>query len=411
MKTFWYISLLFIFITTKSWCQNPDSIKISITWENVQVSHAIQEISEIYSIPFSYQSNHEGLNKNVSGIFKNKPLSLVLDYLLENTGLQHKVYSGQVILFVPKTDLPSKLIIEGKLCRAGSYEPIPYAGIELKQARKGTISDNRGYFRMEIEYSYLKDTLLVSSLNYFPQRIPVKTFNMQGLHTFFLNERIIEMQGFEVIGAKGKTERLGNHRLFSQGSFYLDTHGQQTALYIENEEKSAGSLLSVSVYLSKKGNTDAPFRIHVYRRDSITGKPCDELLPEMVILKPNKGKGWYDVNLSRFKIYFPENGLFVAIEGVFPGDYNFTYDNDSQASENSNDDSDDDFEGETISYGQQIGYSGGSNNRTWHYSFDGNWFQLKKKHFNAMISAEFKINKTKVKRGFLGLFGRKKLET
>jgi hypothetical protein len=200
---------------------------------------------------------------------------------------------------------------------------------------------------------------------------------------------------------------MGNHKRIPSGSFYLDTHGQQTAFYIQNETKKSGSLQSVSFYLSKKGNTDAPFRVHIYAPDSISGKPGVELLPEIVIMKPDHGKGWFKVDLSRYKIVLPNDGIFVAIEGIFPGDYDMTSDDSFLTSFAETEAIPDEFERETISYGQQIGFSGGMN-FTWHYSIDRKWFQLKKKHFNAMISAEFKIINKKNGRGFLGLFGRRK---
>jgi hypothetical protein len=408
MKGTFYILLLFSCTYGLSWAQNPDSTLVTLNFENSTIQNAIGSLSGSTHINFSYQSNLPGLQKKISNRFYNQPLKLVLEVLLNNSGLSYRVYAGQIIISATAQPITGKILIEGKLCSASTHEVIPFAGIELKVAHKGTISDISGYFRMEINGEHSLDTLWISSINYHPIKIPIKTFSFPGMHTFFMNERTIDLPGLDVVAQKGKTERLGNHRWFGSGSFYLDTHGQQTALHIENEKQSKGNLVSVGFYLSKRGNTDAPFRVHIYLADSVTGKPGIEILPEMIIIKPNQGKGWCKVNLSRYHIDFPSNGLFVAIEGIFPGDYDFFYDDGSESYTGKEEDLTDDFEGETISYGQQIGYSGGSENKTWHYSIDGNWFQLKKKHFNAMISAEINFTKTKGKHGFLGLFGRKK---
>jgi hypothetical protein len=407
MRFITHITLLVYLSLGITHAQNTESMVISGKFENIALRDAIGNISASNNVHFSYQSNLPGLNKIINHTFNQQPIKQVLESLLINSGISFKIYAEQVVLFA-KTNNPGKLLIDGKLCRMGTEEAIPFAGIELKAAHKGTMSDILGYFRMEIDAAFEKDTLYITSLNYHPIKIPVKNFNLQGMHTFYMNERIINLPVLEIVGEKGKLDKWGNRPWFSSGSFYLDTHSQQTALFIENEDQLKGSLVSVNVFLSKRGNTDAPFRIHVYLPDSITGKPGNELLPEMVILKPDLGKGWFNINLSRFKVQIPTQGFFIAIEGLFPGDYDFYYNNETQIQDTEEPGAEDEFDGETISYGQQIGYSGGSKNNTWHYSVDGNWFQLKKKHFNAMISVEVKVPKIRNRRGFLGLWANKK---
>lgn len=399
--------ILLIFYTGLLKGQTPDSCKVTLSLSNVPLQKVLETLSGKYNLAFSYQSNLPDLQTRVNISATDLPLSRLLGSALTNTVLLFKFFGKQVIIYQRTEVLPQTMLIEGRLYKKDTKEPIAFAGLELKIAHKGTISDMQGYFRIEIS-PQTTDTLLISSLNYHPLRVPLKNLMLPGLHTLYMSERAYDLPSIEIRGEKQKFERMGNLKWRSSGSFYLDTHGQQTALFIPNEARDSGNLITASVYLSKRGNTDAPFRIHVYAPDIVTGKPGIELLPEMVIVKPTSGKGWYKVNLSRYRISLPQNGIYIAIEGIFPGDYDFLYDDASQTTSQDENDGADDFEGETISYGQQIGYTGGSTNNTWHYSIDRTWFQLKKKHFNAMIFAEFKIAKTKGGKGFLGLFGRRK---
>jgi hypothetical protein len=386
--------------------QTQDFTKISISLENSTIQNAFETLEKEYNINFSYQSNLKELQKktNVKAILQ--PLSKVLDEVLSNSGLSYKYFAGQVVIFPAKALVSGKILIEGKLHKSGTEEPVPFAGLELKNVRKGTISDLKGYFRMELDGKHINDTILVRSLNFNPIEIPVRNLTFQGTHIFYMAEKRYNLPPVDVIAPKTKFETWGNQKKMPSGSFYLDTHGQQTALFIPNEERKEAILVTVNFYLSKKGNTDAPFRVHVYLADSLSGKPVTDQLQDIVIIKPNLKKGWYSVNLSRYRIKIPNNGIFIAIEGIFPGDYDFWYNNNSESSINNMDSETDDFEEETISYGQQIGYNGGINN-TWHYSVDGNWFQLKKKRFNAMIYAEIKHTDTKSAPRFLGLFKKK----
>lgn len=403
------LCIIFILITNLSvfHAQVPDSCKVSISLENATIQEVFESLAGKYSIGFSFQSNLPDLQNKVTVSATNQPFHSVLKSVLSNTRLSYRIIAKQVVIYTRAEALHENIQIKGKLYKAGTSEPIAYAGMELKTGRKGTISDMRGQFRIEIEQYNLTDTLVISSLNYYPIKVPVKHLTLPGIHTLYMTERAYDLPAIEVKGVKRKLESMGNHKRIPSGSFYLDTHGQQTAFYIQNETKKSGSLLSVSFYLSKKGNTDAPFRVHIYAPDSISGKPGEELLPEMVIMKPDHGKGWFKVDLSRYKIALPNDGIFVAIEGIFPGDYDMTSDDGFLTSFAETEAIPDEFERETISYGQQIGFSGGMN-FTWHYSIDRKWFQLKKKHFNAMISAEFKIINKKNGRRFLGLFGRRK---
>ncbi|MCC6726821.1 MAG: carboxypeptidase-like regulatory domain-containing protein, partial [Saprospiraceae bacterium] len=63
--------------------------------------------------------------------------------------------------------------IEGKVTNKLTGETIPYANIYNKTLQKGTISNDDGYFRLEI--SGPKDSVLVSFLGYKSQYIPLST--------------------------------------------------------------------------------------------------------------------------------------------------------------------------------------------------------------------------------------------
>ena len=74
------------------------------------------------------------------------------------------------------------------------------------------------------------------------------------------------------------------------------------------------------------------------------------MLKEVIIAKPNINGGWYKVDLSQFHIEAPEDGFFVAIEGIYPYDY-------LQEDAGFEDVSDDEVIPNSVSYGQRLGYS------------------------------------------------------
>lgn len=378
--------------------------KVSITANNLAIEQILDRLTNADGINFSYQSNLRQLKKQVTLVMNDQPLSLVLSELFENSGLTYKIFANQVVIqtsFVPN----HRILIEARVCASGGYDPVSYVGVELKRLRRGTIADNDGRFRLEIEDKNLDDTMRLSSLNYEIALIPVRNLADKGQHTVFLTPKVYALPNLEIKSDVGTIEEMGNHKWFRRGSLYIDTHGQQTALFIDNEKHVKGRITRVSYYLSVKGNTNAPFRVRIYTCDSLTGRPGEDMLPEIIVVKPNQGKGWFTVNISRYNLKLPAQGFFVAMEGVFPDDYDVYYQGtEFKAKTDDNEFDSDEFTDASLQYGQQLGYTRASTNKTWHYAIDRTWFQLKKGHYNVMITAGIRLNEKKKRWKIFNIF-------
>ena len=388
-------ALFFVWQTVFSQ-QLPDK-KVNFLAKDITIEQALEQLTVSEGINFSYQSNLRSFQRRITLAMSEQPLSQVLSAMLRNSGLAYKIFANQVVI-QSATLANKRIFLEGRICPTGSYDPVPYAGVELKLSRRGTVADHDGRFRFEIEEKNLQDTLRISSLNYNLYLIPARNLAEKGLHTIFLTPKVYSLPPLEIRSNVGSVEEIGNRKWFRRGSLYIDTHGQQTALFIDNEKEVSVRIMRVSYYLSAKGNTNAPFRVRIYECDSITKKPGEDLLPEIVVVKPNQGKGWFTVNVSKYNLKVPKKGFFVAMEGVFPDDYDYYYEGTEFKSKPDNSESDnEDFTDADLQYGQQLGYTHASTNNTWHYAIDKTWFQLKKGHFNVLISAGIWVKKDKKK--------------
>ena len=317
----------------------------------------------------------------------------VLHEVFLDTEIGFSIYSNHVVLYKIESE-PERIKIKGQVISQKEGNGIPYATIEIKGKMKGTISDINGLFELEVAAEFLNDTLLVSSMGYVSRNLPVSHFQNNNYYRLYLEDKIYEINNINIYPEKMEEQIVGNSGTIPKGSMYLDTHGQQTAMFIENSKKIEGVLAGVRYYLSKKGNTEAPLRIHIYSTDTLTGKPLDELLPQMVVVKPSTGKGWMSVNLLEFDIQVPQEGIFVGIEGVFPDDQLEFYDN-YEYENQINEEKYDQHILDKISYGQRIGYNFKGKNITWHYSITNTWFKIDKKHFNVMIDARILFREDK----------------
>ncbi len=363
------------------------SHKLNIDFENTNIEEILKYLQSKESISFSYSKSVISLNQKVSVHYKNAELEEILDGIFSQSEIMYKVKSG-IIILLRKPQNINKLLIAGTIKSIENMEPLEFVGVQLISGSGGTITDSKGNFSLLIKKQELTDSIVISSLGFYKVSFPVSSFMQNTGHIVYLKQKIINLEEVKVRASDFKTFSAGNHKIISFGSIYIDTQGQQTALFIENKKRKKGTIGSVSYYLSKKGNTNSPFRVRIYERDSLTMKPGRDLLNEVIIAKPGIDGGWFKVDVSQFNIEAPVQGFYVAIEGIFPNDYlNKEEDFVDIATSNDN------YVPNSISYGQRLGYSNKNGEDTWHLSLAHTWFQLKEQNYNVMISAEIQTKK------------------
>lgn len=358
---------------------------IAIHIEQGTLESGLQQISQKTGWRFAYRQQILE-QKFLSKTDFTGTLAELLDYILQPHQLCYTPRQAQIIIH--KACVPKYYTVSGYVVESGTQAPVPYVSLSLPNGKLGILADHEGYFELKLDYTLSFDSLIVSCMGYYRDTLIVAPSKSKGLfvdlrtRTYTLPEAVVRPEKYEAVS-------LGNKKGTATGSIYLDTHGQQSALFVQNKKNIEGRLSSIAYFLSKKGNTKAPFRVRVYNVDS-AGKPGVDLIKDVIIVKPEESKGWYKVDVSHEEIDFPAEGLFIAIEGVFPDDYDY-YMGDAgfvdlkqvgKSKEN------------LLAYGQRLGYNKREGKNTWHYSMSKVWFQLEKKAFGVMMSAtiEQKIN-------------------
>lgn len=322
----------------------------------------------------------------VSCGYKGVSLKKILTAIFKETGITFISYSNHIIL-QQKKPAKNTFVLKGSVREKESNMPIPYATVQIKNTTIGTITDNEGRFELTFEKKYYNDTILFSFIGYERIEKKIQDINPEAPQLIFLSVDTIIIDPIEVNPTEYEIISLGNSRNKSTNNLYIDTHGQQSVLYVENERKTEGKIVSLNYYLSKKGNYKAPFRLRVYAPDS-NGKPGSDLLPHMIIVKPNTGKGWYSVNISDYNVRIPESGFFIGIEGIYPNDYLTTTAPDSLTAKELKE-----FRKGEIAYGQEIGCVRKKKNNTWHYSLSHTWFKAVYTNLEIMVYADIRYNK------------------
>ncbi|NJK95053.1 MAG: carboxypeptidase-like regulatory domain-containing protein [Bacteroidales bacterium] len=366
--------------------------EVVIHVKDLPVKNVLDQISETTGVYFTYAGNLSVMEKKVSLNIDRISLHKLLADLFYGEEIIYTCYSNQVILKRKPTPIKS-FTIRGVLIASGSDQPVEFASMQFKQSGKGSVAAIDGKFEISATSKDLDDSIAVFCIGFEPRVFSVKYLVSLDYHKIYLIARPLALDTVEFVAKRPITERAGN-RGIATGSLYLDTHGQQVALYIENRKNVSGRFKKVNFYLSGKGNTDAPFRIRIYGVNDSLGCPGEELLPDIIVVKPNERRGWFEVDISGYNIRFPGNGAFVAMEGVYPGDYAHFINTTNFDKEETGESSGEISEG-TLDYGQRIGFNRFSGNNTWHYSVSNTWFQLNRKLFNVMISAEILVHSSK----------------
>jgi hypothetical protein len=383
------ILLLLTLIRFQSFSQTEVlETKIDLQCTDMSILNIINKISSEYNIRFSFGSLND-LQKQKSLYFKNAKLKFVLTRLFENTDIRFMSFSDHIIL-VENTKISSKKYIIGYIVDDENDDPIPFATVMFLNSGKGIISDQNGKFELEVKQSE-KDTVKFTSLAYQPYYVTSDQLLDKSVVKIRLKKKLFPIKEININAKDYAKGTLGNKGIIGIGTLYLDTHGQEVALYIENRKHKNALLLNISFKLSKKGNTQAPFRIRIYECTS-QGKPGKDILKDLLVVKPDTLSSWYNADISDYKIIIPENGLFISMGGIFPDDW-YYYSGNADFQDLSPDHIPKDTE--DLSYGQRVCFNNFGINKTWHYSLSKQWFQLDKERFNVMIKTEISYKKTR----------------
>jgi hypothetical protein len=369
---------------------------ISIHFYQSTLESCIHEFSNRTGLKFGYRYSLLDTIENVSLLIENEKISVALDSLLFPHNIDYIYKNGQILLKKRSGNIQLQGCIAGLADSAG----IPYASLSLKNSTMGAICDFKGNYQWELSNKHKNDTVVVSSMGYNRQQIIVKDLIRCNTGCLYLEEKSIEIEPVTISKRDFRVCEMGNKGTRALGALYLDTHGQQTGLYIENKRGILGTLETISFYLDGDGNTHAPFRVRLYEVDTSLGIPVSELFKEILIVKPTGEKGWYTLDFYTYQIQFPENGLFIAMQGIFPNEYDYYSGNDDFI----------DIQGKTkdtlikeevpmsIAYGQKLGYNRRMSEDTWHYSLSHIWFQLAKQQYGLLIKASVKFPRHKMKK-------------
>lgn len=203
--------------------------------------------------------------------------------------------------------------------------PVSFATISFGNGN-GMFADEDGAFLFTKELYSDVDTLFISALGYKP--LTIATSNLPSL--LWMEQDIDELNEVVIrtkIDRKFKEETLKPYLDDDYYHCWLPTIESEIAVYFPNEDAKDKKITAVHFPITleskdwekrKKANAEKQsfstlFKAKFYSNNN--GFPGKELILETIVFRATeKGGDVYDLDVSDYDIFMPENGLFISLQ-------------------------------------------------------------------------------------------------
>jgi CarboxypepD_reg-like domain len=208
--------------------------------------------------------------------------------------------------------LYAQSIVRGKIIDAETKLPVPYMFVYyLKNHAINTYSDSLGNFVFQANNKITDDSIALSCVGYIKSKFILDSNKdnilavKQEVKT--LNEVVVSYK------KNSKTYFIGAaKKILSFGGLCNNT---RTGIIVANAmttpvQYSTVTISKIGIFLDSKG--DAPFRLRIFSKNTITFKPDGDILNESILLQPYKS-GWNTIDLAK-PITIKDREWFLGIE-------------------------------------------------------------------------------------------------
>ncbi len=171
--------MIFSFVT--AFAQNFPEKRITLKLKNVPVYQVLREITKQSGYYFTYEGDILDAHKIINKSFKNTPLKVCLDEILDDHTLEYQVYDNHIIIKKKRLFLSNSLLnnpsikivrLQAKLIDAHTGKALPYASVSIEGSNLGTISNESGIFVLKIPKKLITSKLCISYIGYNNSCIP-----------------------------------------------------------------------------------------------------------------------------------------------------------------------------------------------------------------------------------------------
>jgi hypothetical protein len=268
--------------------------------------------------------------------------------------------------------------IRGVVKDSISGQPISYVNIWVENENIGTTSEENGVFSLDIKE---EKVLVFSALGYETKKVSSKK------QTIFLKPIAYELNEVVVENKKGTNEiKIGKYKK-NKINLYYGAGIQPTILAKKIEfthEIANYPYIKEINFLTRCDIKKAKIILRFFELD-LDEKPGKDYLDEVIIIEVKKGKQINIVELEKFNIKIPKEGIYIAFEWMIVEENKYTYEYTLNEENNKIKYKD------GVNYQPIIGTIPSDKATSWNFS-KGSWF-ARNKHTNGNLTATNYIGK------------------
>lgn len=213
--------------------------------------------------------------------------------------------------------LGAQTFVIGQVIDAATKEPLPYVNIGLLNKNIGTVSDETGYFELEVNTEQnSRDTLRFSMIGFETKSYTLNDFINQNEIEVYLAEKSTALDEV-ILSSKRKnyqTKILGNKTTSKAlyAAFTSNKLGNEMG-FIVRARKHPMILKKFNISLVENDYGPIKFRLNIY--DVLNGLPNKTLLKDNIFIETEESSGIVSLDLTPYEIIIDQD-FFIAIEWI-----------------------------------------------------------------------------------------------
>lgn len=184
-------------------------------------------------------------------------------------------------------------------------KPIAYVSIWVENENKSSTTEENGTFTINTTD---KKNLIFSAIGY-EKKIVKAAANLE----VFLKSKNYQLEDV-VFLKKPKTKQIEIGKTGNNVSQAFDSGPKiDTKFFPYYTKYSKTDFIKQLIFSTDCKIDEASIKFHFYKKDA-AGFPGEEMLDQNLIVTVLKGVNSYTIDLTKFNMYFPKDGLFVGVE-------------------------------------------------------------------------------------------------
>ena len=215
------------------------------------------------------------------------------------------------------TALNAQHIVQGRIIDAFTKEPLPFVNIGVLKKELGTVSNEEGFFFLEVPDLFAKETLRFSMIGFDERDFQVADLEaiLLSNNTLVLAEQTTFLEEVVLTAKKKWDTRVSGNSTTSKlliTGFTSNQLGNEIALFVK-VKKTPAYIDGIQFSVVENIYPEVRFRVNVYSSDYRF--PDENILKENIFVNLKQSEGLISVDLKEYDILVDDD-VFISLEWI-----------------------------------------------------------------------------------------------